>query len=93
MNVFLLLIFLITLAYFVIISAFSIGWFLIKYYYTSGKIPVTKVSIIVPARNEELNIVNCLNDLIIEEVFAFFAISGPFFLTRPKPIFSKNFNL
>lgn len=67
MNLFLLLLFLITVAYLIIISAFSIGWFLIKYYHTSGKEPVTKVSIIVPARNEELNIENCLNDLIKQE--------------------------
>ncbi len=64
MNVFLFLVFLITIAYLGIITAYSIGWFISKYYFISGNSLSTRVSIIIPARNEEDNIENCLNDII-----------------------------
>jgi len=45
----------------------SYGWFSQKVFQPSGKVPGTKISIIIPARNEENNILNCLDDLINQD--------------------------
>ncbi len=49
--------------YFIIIFLIDIGIFRLKGIAVTGHRPVTKVSIIIPARNEEETIVNCLLDL------------------------------
>jgi len=49
--------------YFCVIILISIGIFRLKRFATPADQHTTKVSIIIPARNEEENIVNCLNDL------------------------------
>jgi cellulose synthase/poly-beta-1,6-N-acetylglucosamine synthase-like glycosyltransferase len=67
MNLILLLIFIISIAYLLIISVFSIGWFSAGSYYRSSESPVTKASIIIPVRNESENIIGCLKDLIRQE--------------------------
>lgn len=67
MNFILLIIFIISIAYLLIISVFSIGWFILGNYYSSGRTPSAKVSVIIPVRNEEENIVNCLNDIILQQ--------------------------
>jgi cellulose synthase/poly-beta-1,6-N-acetylglucosamine synthase-like glycosyltransferase len=67
MNVILLIIFIINVAYLIIISYFTIGWFKLKYFQTSDKILSTKISIIIPARDEENNIENILNDIINQD--------------------------
>ncbi|MGA2824137.1 MAG: glycosyltransferase, partial [Bacteroidales bacterium] len=49
--------------YFFIIILINVGIFRLKRFVRSAVQPVTKVSIIIPARNEEENIGNCLRDL------------------------------
>lgn len=45
----------------------TFGWFRLKDYIHSGNQPKTKITIIIPARNEEKNIKECLNDLINQD--------------------------
>ena len=53
--------------YFVIISIYTYGWFRLKTYNPVNKNYSTVVSIIIPARNEEDNITNLINDLINQD--------------------------
>jgi len=53
--------------YFVIISIYTYGWLRLKTYNPINKKYSTVVSIIIPARNEETNITNLLNDLISQD--------------------------
>ncbi len=53
--------------YFFIIILINIGIFRLKRFVRSGNLPVTKVSLIIPARNEEENIGNCLGDLLSQD--------------------------
>lgn len=54
--------------YLLIIGLYTYGWFTLKGFHSAIQDTVkTKVSIIVPARNEEENIINLLNDLIIQD--------------------------
>lgn len=52
------------MVYFVIIFIYTFGWYRLKTFINPELIPDTNVSIVVPARNEEINIGNLLNDLI-----------------------------
>jgi cellulose synthase/poly-beta-1,6-N-acetylglucosamine synthase-like glycosyltransferase len=52
------------LAYAFVILAFTYGWFRLEKFVLSDKEPKTKVSIIIPARNEEQNITDILYDLL-----------------------------
>ena len=42
---------------------YTIGWFRLKPILQSASSPQTRLSIIIPCRNEEANIVNLLNDI------------------------------
>ncbi len=53
--------------YFFIIILINVGIFRLKRFIRSADQPVTKVSIIIPARNEEENIGNCLRDLELQD--------------------------
>ena len=64
MNIILVIIILISIAYLLIISIYSIGWFRLSYFSGINKRPSVKISIIIPVRNEEGTIANCLNDII-----------------------------
>jgi len=75
MNMFLMIFYLVFcvfgLIYFIIIVAYATGWFTMKPYKPSKtKGFVTKTSIIVPARNEENNILQLLKDLVSQTVHA-----------------------
>ena len=52
------------LMYIIIIVWFTFGWFSTNEYLPLREKHKTKVSVIIPARNEENNIIDCLNDLI-----------------------------
>ncbi len=54
----------ICIAYILIISAYTFGWFGLKNYRLSKNNFSTKVSVVIAARNEENNIINCLNALV-----------------------------
>lgn len=62
-----ILLILFTTAYLIIISMITYGWFKLKTYYPYDNKPKTKISVIIPARNEENNIQNCLNDIIKQD--------------------------
>ncbi|MGD0710369.1 MAG: glycosyltransferase [Bacteroidales bacterium] len=49
--------------YALLIIAYSFGWFSIRTWKRTGEKPSTKVSVIVPARNESENIVSCLEGI------------------------------
>ena len=49
--------------YALLIIALSFGWFSIRTWKRAGEKPSTKVSVIVPARNESENIVSCLESI------------------------------
>jgi len=49
--------------YALVMIILSYGWFSLGDFKTSKKKSYVKVSIVIPARNEEKSIVNCLNDL------------------------------
>ncbi|MCK4361341.1 MAG: glycosyltransferase [Bacteroidales bacterium] len=51
-------------AYVFVILAFTYGWVRLEKFVLSDKEPKTKVSIIIPARNEEQNITDILYDLL-----------------------------
>jgi len=54
---------LISILYFLVIILIDIGLFRLKRYEPSLNPPVTRVSVIIPARNEEGSISDCLSDL------------------------------
>ncbi len=58
---------LLCISYATIISIITYGWFKLKTYKPSGKEPITKISIIIPAKNEENNIIKCLDGLIDQD--------------------------
>lgn len=63
-NIFLFFLLIYGLIYMVLILSYTIGWFRLKNFIPkSGFVPKTKASIIIPARNEEENILNLLRDL------------------------------
>ncbi len=66
-STFYFLLILISVAYFMIIGIINLGWFKLKTYKPSGKEPKTRLSVIIPAKNEEENIADCLNDLIRQD--------------------------
>ncbi|MCK4288853.1 MAG: glycosyltransferase, partial [Bacteroidales bacterium] len=51
-------------AYVFVILAFTYGWVRLEKFVLSDKEPKTKVSIIIPARNEEQNITDIFYDLL-----------------------------
>lgn len=53
----------VTLFYVVLVLFYLLGWQCIPFYKSRGKHPKTKLTIVVPARNEESNILNLLNAL------------------------------
>ncbi len=53
----------ICLAYVILIAIYTVGWFKLKGYSDSHSHVSTKVSIIVPVRNEEKNILQCLKSI------------------------------
>lgn len=60
---FTVLIITITVVYCALFCAYIIGWWKIRNDHTLSVDFSTKVSIIIPVRNEEKNILNCLNDI------------------------------
>jgi cellulose synthase/poly-beta-1,6-N-acetylglucosamine synthase-like glycosyltransferase len=65
--VFLWFLIIITIPYSLLIFSFTTAWFKMKKFPSSAKPLSTKVSIIVPVRNEEKNILNCLSDILIQD--------------------------
>ncbi len=61
-----LFIFIIALIYFAVILCFTVGWMLLE---EPGKTTgfTTNVTLIIPARNEERNILNCLEDIALQD--------------------------
>ena len=61
-----LFIFIIALIYFAVILCFTVGWMLLE---EPGKTTgfTTKVTLIIPARNEERNILNCMEDIALQD--------------------------
>ncbi len=55
--------FVLLLAYLVLIVIYFIGWRKIKFFVPQTTAPKTNVSVIIAARNEEINVVNLLQDL------------------------------
>jgi cellulose synthase/poly-beta-1,6-N-acetylglucosamine synthase-like glycosyltransferase len=53
--------------YLIIILSYTIGWFKLKTYHPAGNGFNTKISVIIPARNEEQNIERLLSDLSLQE--------------------------
>lgn len=53
----------VTLFYVVLVLFYLLGWQSIPFYKSSGKQPKTKLSVVIPARNEENNIPNLLRAL------------------------------
>ncbi len=53
--------------YVILIGWFTYGWFSMVEYFPLREKYKTKLSVIIAARNEERNIVNCLNDLIKQD--------------------------
>ena len=53
--------------YLILISAYTIKWLKMPVFIPSGEPPLTKVTIIIPARNEEKNIQNCIADISTQE--------------------------
>lgn len=49
--------------YVLLITYFLLGWLRLNEYNPKAKIPTTKVTVVVPVRNESANILNLLNDL------------------------------
>ena len=49
--------------YFGIISSYTYGWFKLKNFAPNNNVLKTTITVIIPARNEENNILNILNDL------------------------------
>src|SRR5437870_10675765 len=65
MPVYFIVVFLlVTLIYVFLFLIYLVGWLTLREYQRTGLKPITKVSIIIPARNEESNIANLLNDLL-----------------------------
>lgn len=59
---------LLAILYAILISYFNLGWSRLSEFVPESSIPPNvSFSIIIPARNEELNIINCLNDIINQE--------------------------
>jgi cellulose synthase/poly-beta-1,6-N-acetylglucosamine synthase-like glycosyltransferase len=63
----LFMVLIITLVYVLTISMISYGWLKTGYCRTGKIIASVKVSIIIPARNEEKNILHCLEGLIVQD--------------------------
>lgn len=53
--------------YVILIGWFTYGWFSMGEYFPLREKYKTKLSVIIPARNEENNIINCLDDLIKQD--------------------------
>ncbi len=58
---------LLLLAYAILISAITIGWWRLKVFKIPGSGPEVKVSLVVAARNEEQNISKLLNSLLLQD--------------------------
>jgi cellulose synthase/poly-beta-1,6-N-acetylglucosamine synthase-like glycosyltransferase len=56
-----------TIPYSLLILSFTLAWFKMKKFSSSAKPLSTKVSIIIPVRNEEKNILYCLSDILIQD--------------------------
>ncbi|MCX6245019.1 MAG: glycosyltransferase [Bacteroidetes bacterium] len=63
LNILLAIILVISSLYFIVIILILSGIVRLKQYKKTGNNPLSKISIIIPARNEEENIGNCLMDL------------------------------
>jgi len=57
----------IAIPYFLLILSFTIAWIRLKCFSPSVKPLSTKVTIIISARNEEKNILNCLSDILMQD--------------------------
>jgi len=57
----------IVIPYSLLIILFTIAWFRLKNFSPSVKPLNTMVSIIIPTRNEEKNILNCLSDILMQD--------------------------
>ncbi len=63
LQIFLYTIFILSVIYYLLIFAFTVGWFKLREGFEPAKKPTTKASVIIAARNEENNIVHLLNAL------------------------------
>ena len=55
--------------YMILIALYTIGWYRLKSFQPNRNLKLnTRASIIIPARNEEANIINLLNDLAFQDV-------------------------
>jgi cellulose synthase/poly-beta-1,6-N-acetylglucosamine synthase-like glycosyltransferase len=63
LTIYFALIFLFGVLYFIIIFSYTIGWFKLKSFKLTNTDFKTTLSVIIPARNEEENILKILNDL------------------------------
>jgi len=55
------------LIYLMLIASFTIGWMMIPKQDQPGSIPVTRLTLIIPFRNEESTILSCLEDIIQQD--------------------------
>lgn len=68
LSIFYILLAFFGVVYCFIILGYTIGWFMLKTYKPEAKNFITTASVIIPARNEEENIENLLNDLINQDL-------------------------
>jgi len=70
MNFLIIVFYLITIScglYVLLMLYFSYGWFSLGIYNRNYRNPSTPVSVIIPARNERKNILNCLDDIVKQD--------------------------
>ena len=63
MFVFIIITFLFFICYAILIIYYHRAWNSIPYYRSTNKLPTTKISVIISVRNEEKNILNCIDSL------------------------------
>ncbi len=63
LTIYFVFLFLFGVLYFLIILSYTTGWFALKKFVLNNNNPKTYLSVVIPARNEETNIQNILNDL------------------------------
>ena len=67
MNILILLILIIALNYFLLITSFSIGWFINDNSAPGLALSHQKISIVIAVRNEEKSIWNCLHHILKQD--------------------------
>ena len=66
-EILLYLFFGITVFYILLLVAYNVAWFRSKTYLITGNPPKTRVSVIVPARNESENIIKCIESISFQD--------------------------